>query len=180
MRLLDDFRAGDVARHEIRRKLDSLERQVEDFRETMNKQRFGETWHADHQHMALYGERDKEVADDLLLANDAFAQFGGDLLVSRRGFAEQLHVGGGSLRVGGCVNRVCNAHIFPVADLFCQSPSFNVRRNRAKKSKRRTYWYDTSNAKKLQSIRPRSLALLGMAHGIHSQAKSIPALNQDA
>jgi hypothetical protein len=48
------------------------------------------------------------------------------------------------------------------------------------KSKRRTNWYDTSNAKILQSIRPRSLALLGMAHGIHSQAKSIPALNQDA
>ena len=78
------------------RELDALERKVQDFREAAHEQRLGEARHADHQHMPLHGQRDEQVADNFLLANDALAQFRRQLLVQRGHLAQQLHL----LRVG--------------------------------------------------------------------------------
>ena len=92
-RFLDDLRAGDVAGHQVRGELDALELRFEDFRETAHKEGLGEAGHADHQDVSLHGEGDEQIADDLILADDALAEFGGELLVTRRDAAQQFHVG---------------------------------------------------------------------------------------
>jgi len=48
---------------------------VEDFREAAHEHRLRETGHADHEHVPLHRERDEKIADDLLLTDDAFAEF---------------------------------------------------------------------------------------------------------
>ena len=90
---LDDFRAGDVRRHEVRRELNTLELHVENLGDRADRECFRQSWHADHEDVALHGERDEEIADDFLLADDAFAEFGGKLPVAFRDFPQKLHVG---------------------------------------------------------------------------------------
>ena len=62
--LLEQLRAGDVARHEVGRELHARERQLERLRERLHQQRLGEPRHADEQRVAAREERGDEVVDD--------------------------------------------------------------------------------------------------------------------
>ena len=52
---------------------------MEDLRNGFDQQRLGQTWRAGDQTMAAGKQRDEDLLDDLLLADDDFGQFGFDL-----------------------------------------------------------------------------------------------------
>jgi hypothetical protein len=69
-RLLENLHPGDVRRHEIRRELDPSELQVKDLRDRLHEQRFGQARSAGDQAMPPGKERDQDLLDHLLLADD--------------------------------------------------------------------------------------------------------------
>ena len=78
----EEFCARDVRRHEVGRKLDAAEGQVEGACEGADEERFGQAGHADEQTMAPAEEGDEELIDDFPLAYNDFANFGDDLVIS--------------------------------------------------------------------------------------------------
>ena len=72
--LVEDLGAGDVGRHQVGRELDALEAQVEDLRQRLDQQRLGQPGHAGEQAVAAGEERDQDLIDDLVLADDDLAQ----------------------------------------------------------------------------------------------------------
>ena len=72
--LLDDLGAGDVGRHQVGRELDAAERQVQRAAERADHQRLGQPRHAFQQAMAAAEERDQQLLDHLVLADDDLAQ----------------------------------------------------------------------------------------------------------
>ena len=78
-RFLEDFRAGDVGRHQVGRELDALELEMEDLGNGFDEQRLGQARRAGDQTMAAGEERDQDLLDDLLLPDDDLGQFGFDL-----------------------------------------------------------------------------------------------------
>ena len=73
--LLENFRAGNVRRHEIGRELDALKSEVENLREGLDQKCFGQAGRAGDQTMAAGEERDQELFDDLFLADDDPGEF---------------------------------------------------------------------------------------------------------
>ena len=89
--LLDDFGAGDVGRHQVGRELDAAERQAQAAGQRADHQRLGQARHAFQQAMAAAEERDQQLFDHLVLADDDLGQLFEDFFA---GFA-QLADGGG-------------------------------------------------------------------------------------
>ncbi len=82
--VLENFRAGDVRRHQVGRELDALELEMENLRDGFHEQRLGQAGRAGDQAMAAGEQRDQDLLDDFLLADDDLGQFGFDLLRGRR------------------------------------------------------------------------------------------------
>ena len=73
---VEDLGAGDVGRHQVRRELDPLERQIEDLRDGLDQQRLGQSGHAGDQAMAAGEQRHQHLVDDFVLADDDLADLG--------------------------------------------------------------------------------------------------------
>ena len=72
---LDDVGAGDVGGHQVGGELDAVEGEVEGLRDRGNEQGFGEAGYAHQQRVAFGKEADRELFDDLFLADDHLANF---------------------------------------------------------------------------------------------------------
>jgi hypothetical protein len=72
--LLDDLGAGDVRRHEVGSELDAAEGQGQRARQRADHERLGQAGHAFEDTVALAEERDEQLLDDLILADDDAAQ----------------------------------------------------------------------------------------------------------
>src|SRR4051812_12468410 len=72
--LLQDLDAGDVRRHEVRRELDPLKLQMENLRDRFYEESLGQTRRAGDQAMPAGKERDEDLFDDILLADNDFGQ----------------------------------------------------------------------------------------------------------
>ena len=68
--LLDDLGAGDVGGHQVGRELDAAEVERQASGQRRDHQRLGEAGHADQQAVAAGEDRDEELVDDLVLADD--------------------------------------------------------------------------------------------------------------
>src|SRR5205085_8622694 len=66
----DDVRSDDVGGHQVGRELDSRERQLETLRQRLDQQRLAEAGHTFEQHVAARKHADKNVIDDLAVADD--------------------------------------------------------------------------------------------------------------
>ena len=82
---LNHFGAGDVGRHQVGRELDAVELERQRVGQRADQQRLGQPGHADQQAMAAGEQRDEQLLDHFVLADDALADFVGDAAV---GFAE--------------------------------------------------------------------------------------------
>ena len=87
---LDDVGAGDIGRHQVGCELDAIEGKVESLGDGGNQERFRQTRHAHQQGMSAGEEADRELLDDLLLADDRLAKFRAEGLV---GFSEFIDGG---------------------------------------------------------------------------------------
>ena len=67
---LDDVGAGDVGRHQVRRELDALEHQAQGLRHGADQQRLGRSGQAGDQAVAADEQRDHDLLQHLLLADD--------------------------------------------------------------------------------------------------------------
>ena len=104
--VVEHLGAGDVGRHQVRRELDPLEAQVEDLGQRADQQRLGQAGHAGQQAVAAGEERDQQLIDGVVLADDHLAQLladpaaafddTGDDFLGGRGHGHGLHVAPGS------------------------------------------------------------------------------------
>jgi hypothetical protein len=62
--------AGDVARHQVGRELDAVEGQIQRLRQARDQQSLGESGHAHEQAVAAGQDREQELVDHLVLADD--------------------------------------------------------------------------------------------------------------
>ncbi len=69
----DDVRAGDVGGHQVRRELDALEVQAERLRDGAHHQRLRRAGQAGDQAMAADEQRDENLVEHFLLADDDLA-----------------------------------------------------------------------------------------------------------
>src|SRR5262249_38594609 len=67
---LKNIRSGDVGRHQVRRKLNSVEFQVQNFRQSADEQCLGQTRHADEQTVTFGKKRDQDLFNDFVLTDD--------------------------------------------------------------------------------------------------------------
>ena len=72
---VEDVGAGDVGRHEVRRKLDATEAGVDDTRQRFNRQRFRRSGHAFDQRMSFRQQSDQNLFDRIVLSDDDFSEF---------------------------------------------------------------------------------------------------------
>jgi hypothetical protein len=84
--LLDDLGAGDVAGHEVRGELDAFEGEVEGLGQGRDEQCLGEAREADQQGVIAGENRDQQLIDHLILADDHLRQ------LMRQGLARLLAV----------------------------------------------------------------------------------------
>ena len=77
---IDHLRAGDVARHQVGRELDPLEGEVEGFGQARNEERLGQTRHAHQERMAPREDRNHDLVDHLILADDDLRDLAADPL----------------------------------------------------------------------------------------------------
>ena len=73
---VEDLGAGDVRRHQVGRELDALEAEIQDLGERLDQQRLRQSRHAGDQAVAAREQRDQDLIDDLVLADDHLAQLG--------------------------------------------------------------------------------------------------------
>jgi hypothetical protein len=71
--LFEDFGAGDVGRHEIRRELNAREVERQDARQRRDEQRLREPRNADQQAVAAREQRYEQLLDDGALPDDDLA-----------------------------------------------------------------------------------------------------------
>jgi hypothetical protein len=96
---LEDVRAGDVRRHEVRRELDPLERQVHDSGDGADEQRLRQPRHADQEAVAPAEQGHDHLFDHLMLPHDDLADLvghpfvGGSDLLHRLDFRGRHRVG---------------------------------------------------------------------------------------
>ena len=79
--LLDHFRAGHVAGHQVGRELDPLEAQMRGLGQRTDQQRLGQPRHAFQQGVAAGEDRHQHLLDHFGLADDHLCQLGTDLVV---------------------------------------------------------------------------------------------------
>ena len=102
--VLNDVRAGDVARHQVRRELDARELEIEHLRDRVDEQRLRQSRHADDQTVAAGEQRQQHELDHVLLADDELVQLGDDLVVTGlESVGERDVVGGFQSGSRGCV-----------------------------------------------------------------------------
>ena len=99
--LLQDFRADDVAGHQVGRELDAVEHEVHGLCQRADEQRLAQAGQTLEQAMAARDERREQFLHDRLLADDRLA----DLAAEQRNFGEQ----GMDLRFGE-INGRCGTH----------------------------------------------------------------------
>ena len=87
--LLDDFRAGDVRRHQVGRELNAAERQIQRARERADHQRLGQTRHALQQTVPAAEDTDQQFVDHILLADNHFAKLLPNVLAGRLQFVDR-------------------------------------------------------------------------------------------
>ncbi len=80
--LFDDVGAGDVGGHQVRRELDALEHQAQGLRDGPHQQRLGRAGQAGDQAVAADEQRDQDLIEHLLLADDHFPHLPDDLVAS--------------------------------------------------------------------------------------------------
>ena len=68
--LLDDLGAGDVRGHQVGRELDAVVAQVQGVGQRVDHQRLGQPGHADQQAVAAGEDRDQQLLEDGVLADD--------------------------------------------------------------------------------------------------------------
>jgi hypothetical protein len=73
---LKNFGAGDVGGHEVRRKLNAAEVPSEKLGEGFHHEGFGETRHANHEHVAAGQQAGEQELEDVVLADQDFADVG--------------------------------------------------------------------------------------------------------
>ena len=88
--LLQNFRAGDVRRHEVGRELDALKPEVKNLREGFDQERFGQAWRSRDQAMPAGEQRNEQLFDDLFLADDDLGQFGLNARAAGKNLFDQL------------------------------------------------------------------------------------------
>ena len=91
--LLDDFRAGDVTRHEVRRELNSIKRQVQRLGEGSHHERLSETGHTDQQTVSAGKHRDEQFLNDLFLPDDRAGKLCRDFFERLGHFFDRLQIG---------------------------------------------------------------------------------------
>ena len=72
--LFDHLCAEDVGGHQVGRELDAVELEVDCLRQLLDHQRLGQAGHAAQQAVAAGEERDENLADDALLADDGLGE----------------------------------------------------------------------------------------------------------
>jgi hypothetical protein len=95
--LVEDFRTGDVGRHQIGRELDPFEREVEDLGKRLDQQRFRQARHAGDQAVAAGEQGHQHLIDDRVLSDDDLSDFGEDAVASEPdafGYGGQARLGG--------------------------------------------------------------------------------------
>ena len=80
---LDDVGAGDVGGHQVRRELDAPERQAKGLRNGAHHQRLGRAGQAGDQAMPADKERDQDLVQNIVLADDHLAHLGQDAVADR-------------------------------------------------------------------------------------------------
>ena len=73
--LLQNVRAGDVRRHQVRGELDSFEAQIQDLAQGGNQQRLRQSRHAFQQSVAAAKNRDQHLLHHFMLPHDDATQF---------------------------------------------------------------------------------------------------------
>jgi hypothetical protein len=91
----DDFRAGDVGRHQVGRELDPLKREIENIGDGPYQQRLGETRHAGDDRVAADEERQQDLFDHFVLADNRLPYLAQQALARGSEFVEQLLVADG-------------------------------------------------------------------------------------
>src|SRR5262249_10998418 len=81
---IQDLRARDVRRHQIRSELDALEFEIENVGQRLDQQRLREPRDARDEYVAAGEQRDQHLLDDVVLADDDFAQFGENAFAAAR------------------------------------------------------------------------------------------------
>jgi hypothetical protein len=74
--IFDYLGTRDVRRHQVRRKLNSVEPKVEGTRKRLDQQGLRETWDALQKTMAATGDTDYDLPDSLFLPDDYFGDLG--------------------------------------------------------------------------------------------------------
>ena len=90
--LLEDLRAGDVARHEVGRELDAPELEVHRLGDRADHQRLREPGHAHEQRVAARDHRHQDFVEHVALPDDAPGDLGAQ---ARRGREQRVAVGSG-------------------------------------------------------------------------------------
>jgi hypothetical protein len=88
--LLNHFRAGHVAGHQVGRELDALERKMQGLGQRIHQQRFGQARHSFQQRMSASKDRNQGLLDHLFLADNGLGNFVTDPIV---GLLATLHGG---------------------------------------------------------------------------------------
>ena len=78
--IFDDFRAGDVARHQVGGELDSLEAEVEYFRQSPDHQCLCQARHSYHQAVSPGKDSHEKLFQNFFLADDDLRHFVSDTL----------------------------------------------------------------------------------------------------
>ena len=97
-RLVEDFRADDVAGHQVRGELDAVEAEAQRLGNRVHQKCFCQAGNAHKQDVPASKNGGGDFANDLILADDDFADFGNEGLVLR---AERV-------KRGFVVGKVCH------------------------------------------------------------------------
>ena len=77
--LMNHLRAGYIARHQVRCKLNALELEIERFRQRRHQQRLRQTRHTHQQRMAAGEYADQHLVNHVVLADDDLGEFRANL-----------------------------------------------------------------------------------------------------
>ena len=89
---LEQLGARDVRRHEVRRELDAVEREIERLRQRLNQQRLRDSRTRHQQDVAAGENRCDQIVDDIDLTDDPSRDLVGEPLSCLRELLEQLEV----------------------------------------------------------------------------------------
>ena len=84
------FCAGDVGGHQVRRKLNAVEFQIEQPSDRIHKQRLGQTRSPRNQTMPAGQQRNQQLLDNILLADNDLGQFTVDLFTKTAELRDQF------------------------------------------------------------------------------------------